>query len=83
MKKKSHYDNTTALHEMAVRLCEGGQVYYLGHFWTTKVVETDDFPCDVCEVDSECHPPLIDLCTEVECYDNKRHILVMDGGQSR
>lgn len=80
MKKKSHSNNTTSLHEMAVRLCEGGKVYYNGHFWTTKVVENVDNPCDICKVDYECCMPIFDLCTEVECYDHKRHILVMDGG---
>ena len=63
------------LHEMAVRLCEGGQVELNGLAIKAIEVTTDDSPCDVCEMDCLCRMAMVDLCSAVDAYDHKPHRL--------
>ena len=77
MKKKKQKELT--VHEMAVRLCEGGSVWYLGHNLRAGIACSEDFPCDLCHVDCECHEQMAELCRQMDWYDGKRHYLIMDG----
>lgn len=64
-----------SLHEMAVRLCEGGHVCIVGHF--LKAVEvTDGFdPCNECDLDSVCVYDVQELCAECDSYTGTKHLL--------
>lgn len=73
--KKKRYSNEKALHEMAVRLCEGGTVWYNGHFLKAKRIDTDDNPCYLCEMDSACDMNMTDLCGECEAYSRRKYML--------
>ena len=77
MKKKKQKELT--LHEMAVRLCEGGSVLYLGHNLRAGLTCSGEFSCNVCQMDSECRGEIAYLCREMDLYDGKRHYLIMDG----
>lgn len=64
------------LHEMAVRLCEGGSVYYGGYFIKAKVVDEETDPCIKCRMDCVCHYDMATLCHECDEYNRKKHILM-------
>ena len=64
-----------SLHELAVRLCEGDQVCFLGHYIRAFRVAEWGNPCDVCEMDSICCNEMRDLCAECDRYDGKKHYL--------
>lgn len=72
MKKKK-----MTLHEMAVRLSEGGAVQIYGLFVMAKRVNDDDMPCELCDMDSLCRGKMVDLCSEVDIYDGFKHILYL------
>ena len=63
------------LHEMAVRLAEGGIVEIGGQFVRAIDVERVDNPCNLCYMDCVCGEELSELCTEVDRYTNSPHIL--------
>lgn len=66
-----------SLHEMAVRLCEGGEVFFMGYWLKAKELPNDVFPCEECKMDCICHlgEPLCDLCHECDEYTNTPHLL--------
>lgn len=70
MKKKS-------LHEIAVRLCEGGCVNFFGHFIRAKVVIGEWACCQYCEMDSICDNHFAELCAECDSLTHQRHILYL------
>lgn len=64
------------LHDMAVRLAEGGTVDFGGFALKAKEVERGDNPCLLCSMDSACTIDLIDLCAEVDGYTRSTHIIM-------
>lgn len=67
----------TTLHEMAVRLCEGGAVEINGLVVKAKKVGNDITPCDICDMDCLCHGNMVLLCVELDSYDGFKHILYL------
>lgn len=67
--------NIMTLHEMAVRLCEGGVIEYGGHFIKAKNVSDLDNPCQVCQMDCVCDMNMVDLCAECDTYTRTKHYL--------
>ena len=65
----------TELHEKAVRLSEGGAVWFISHRIRAVEVIGDVDPCDLCEMDCICHEEMAELCKEVDQYDGKKHCL--------
>lgn len=66
------------LHELAVRLCEGGCVDFFGHAIRAKVVyAVDDCCCHLCEMDSICDNNFTDLCAECDGITHQKHILYL------
>lgn len=68
MKKES-------LHDLAVRLCEGGTVEYEGLCLRSKNVESGFISCNECQMDSACSGGMSDLCMECDLTDHKTHYL--------
>lgn len=52
------------LHQLAIALCEGRNVWFENH--TIRLVPTEDdvTPCEVCEMDCLCDMDMVDLCGE-------------------
>lgn len=73
----THKADKMSLHDMAVRLCEGGHVWIDGHYVGAKEVPNDVTPCDECGMDSVCHfgSPMCHLCKECDWYTNTPHLL--------
>lgn len=65
------------LHDKAVRLCEGGVVWCMGHYVKAQVVQMGDLPCFDCKMDSICKDELCDLCAECDHLTNEDHMLVL------
>lgn len=65
------------IHEKAVRLCEGGVEWCMGHYVKAQTVKTDDLPCYDCNMDSICKDDLCDLCAECDNLTNENHILIL------
>lgn len=64
-----------SLHDLAVRLCEGGTVWYEGHSLVAKVIPAVSDVCNCCHLDSICNPNIRELCMECDSYDGKIHYL--------
>lgn len=65
-----------SLHDMAVRLCEGGIVQCSGHFIKAKDIGNESHPCYLCTMDSACNQEICDLCFECDEIGMSGHILV-------
>lgn len=65
------------IREKAVRLCEGGVVWCMGHYVKAKTVKPNDFPCYDCKMDSICQDEMCDLCAECDTLTNKCYMLVL------
>lgn len=79
MKKKKHQEPT--LHELAIRLCEGGTVYFEGHFLKAVKVPSGFSCCDECDLDSICHDTISSLCCECDNYVGEYHLLKLINGK--
>ena len=68
-----------SLHDMAVRLCEGGHVWVEGHYVGAREIPYVKFACYECEMDSICHfgEPMCNLCHECDLYTDTQHILYL------
>lgn len=64
-----------SLHALAVRLCEGGVVWFQNHQIRAIECPGADNPCMLCDMDSECRMAMTDLCAECECITGKRYLL--------
>lgn len=71
MKKKKE----NSLHDLAVRLCEGGVVWFQCHQIRAIECPDEDNPCMVCDMDSECRMAMTDLCAECESITGRRYRL--------
>lgn len=68
------------LHDQAIRLCEGGQIWFNQHSIRAEIVSEWCNPCMECEMDSICNMDILDLCAECDSITHKKHRLVlMDG----
>lgn len=64
-----------SFHEMAVRLCEGGEVFF-GGFWMKVIkVPEDRNPCELCRMDCVCQMELATICAECDGYERCKHLL--------
>lgn len=73
--KKTKKTKTPTLHDLAVRLCEGGQVEVQGLVIRAIDVVDGFNPCYWCEMDSLCNVTIADLCFECDVYHNHSHLL--------
>lgn len=64
-----------SLHEMAIRLCEGGIVEYGGYGIKAVQCDGDDNPCYLCEMDCICDLEMTDLCAECDGITRSKHFL--------
>jgi len=70
-----------SLHDMAVRLAEGGIVDFGGYTIKAKDVGQEENPCYLCSIDSVCTMDLVDLCAEVDGYTRSKHIIMFANEQ--
>lgn len=70
-----------SLHDMAVRLCEGGVVEFNSLFLKAMVVPYEMNECDVCRMDCLCHDAIINLCSACNDYDRRKHLLYLANEQ--
>ena len=63
------------LHDLAVRLCEGGNVWFKGHSLRAVEVPEGFDPCNECDLDSICYHPIAELCYECDTYTGTKHLL--------
>ena len=66
----------TSLHDLAVRLCEGGVIDYDGFALKAKDVGHEENPCYLCAMDSTCNMAMTDLCAECDGVTHTKHILM-------
>lgn len=64
-----------SLHDLAVRLCEGGAVWYEGHCLVAKELPDVDDACKCCHLDSICNQNIRELCVECDALVGKDHCL--------
>ena len=64
-----------SLHDLAVRLCEGGVVWYEGHSLVAIELQDDDDACLMCHMDSICNHNISELCRECDLLVDKKHCL--------
>lgn len=64
-----------SIHDMAVRLCEGGTAWIDGHCLVAVECEPDVRGCDVCKLDSACSMKIAVLCGECEVLTDKHYHL--------
>lgn len=72
MKKKN---KEPTFHDLAVRLCEGGQVEFNGLSIRAKDTPNGHDSCYYCHMDSLCDIMMSDLCLECDLYHNHAHLL--------
>lgn len=70
-----------SLHDMAVRLAEGGIVDFGGYAIKAKDVGQEIDLCCLCSMDSVCTMDLADLCAEVDSYTRSKHIIMFANEQ--
>ena len=70
------------LHDMAVRLAEGGIVDFGGFALKAKEVGREVNPCILCSMDSVCTIDLVDLCAEVDGYTRSSHIIMFANNEN-
>lgn len=71
MKKKK----VPTLHDLAVRLAEGGIVEIAGHFVRAVNIPDAENPCIHCEMDSACRAEMSDLCAELDALTQSNNLL--------
>ena len=64
-----------SLHDLAVRLCEGGVVWFEGLSIVAKELSDGDDACRVCNLDCICNEPLKELCVKCDSLVGKCHYL--------
>lgn len=65
------------LHDMAVRLCEGGTVEFNSLFLKATTVPNEVYACDACRMDCLCRAEMIELCSACDDYDRQKHLLYL------
>ena len=68
---------STSLHDLAIRLLEGGIVQCDGQFVKAVVALDPEAPCLECKMDSACSLKLMELCAEVDQISNVGHCLAL------
>ena len=63
------------MHRMAVRLCEGGAVWFKGHSIRAKELHGFSDTCQECDMDSICDKEMSELCEYCEFYSGKYYCL--------
>ena len=63
------------LHDLAVRLCEGGAVWFEGHTFVAIELPDVDDACYCCHLDSICNENIKELCMECDALVGKNHCL--------
>ena len=62
-------------HDMAVRLCEGGEVFFQGYWLKAITVPKGENECELCRMGSICRMEMTDLCAECDAYERCGHLL--------
>lgn len=62
-------------HDMAVRLCEGGEVFFQGYWLKAIAVAEEVNPCELCRIECICRMEMTDLCAECDAYGRCKHLL--------
>lgn len=70
-----------SLHDLAVRLCEGGIVDYGGFALKAKEVDMNETACNLCNMDCACNLSITDLCAECDAVTHTKHILMFANEQ--
>lgn len=65
-----------SLHDLAVRLCEGGVIDYGGYALKAEDVGHEENPCYLCSMDCVCNMAMADLCAECDGVTHTKHILM-------
>lgn len=65
-----------SLHDLAVRLCEGGVIDYGGYALKAEDVGHEENPCYLCSMDCVCNMAMSDLCAECDAVTHTKHILI-------
>lgn len=76
MKLKQNERKSNSLHELAIRLCEGGVIDFGGYTLKAKDVGNEENPCYLCSMDSVCRMEITDLCAECDGITHTKHILM-------
>lgn len=71
---------STSLHDLAIRLIEGGIVQCDGQFVKAIKVLDPDAPCLECKMDSACSLKLMELCAKVDQITGVGHCLAFVHG---
>lgn len=66
-----------SVHEMAIRLLEGGIVEIDNLCFSMTEIEGDDIACTYCSIDSICSKNIIDVCLEADLITRTRHIMIL------
>ena len=74
MEKSLSYED---VHAKAIRLLEGGVVEIAGLFFRAYEYSGDTYPCDYCELDSACRPPINEVCKECDFISERYYYLSM------
>jgi hypothetical protein len=69
-------EKVPTLHDLAVRLCEGGVIDYGGYALKAKDVGHEENPCYLCSMDCVCNMAMTDLCAECDAVTRTKHILM-------
>lgn len=66
-----------SLHDLAIRLCEGGTVWFEGH--CLRAIKLPDWAdaCNECNLDSICNHDIQELCLECDALVGKSHCLTL------
>lgn len=75
MRKKIMTLKEKTMYKKAIRLCEGGAVEVSGIMVKTKTTPDNVTPCDVCLMREKCKFDIVELCSDCEIIDGKRHLL--------
>ena len=76
MKKK-----VLSLHDMAIRLCEGGVVEFGGIYIRAEEYHENNLQCYDCKMDCICSSDMKDLCAECDFLTNSCYLLKLANEQ--
>lgn len=62
-------------HDMAVRLHEGGEVFFQGYWLKAIAVPEEINPCVECRLELMCRMEMTNLCAECDAYGRCKHML--------
>lgn len=70
-------ENCSNLHENAIRLLEGGIVWFDNHSLKLADITYDLQPCLWCDLDCACSESIKNLCQECDSITQSQHIMIL------